>query len=91
VLRRFALPLASSLLECTLETGRTHQLRVHLAAIGSPVLGDVDYRGATTAIRLRRPFLHAAHLGFDHPVSGQRLRFSSGLPPELLEVLTAFA
>jgi 23S rRNA pseudouridine1911/1915/1917 synthase len=91
VLRRFVLPLPTSLLECTLETGRTHQLRVHLAAIGSPVLGDAEYRGATSAIRLRRPFLHAARLGFDHPVSGQRLRFSSGLPPELLEVLAAFS
>jgi 23S rRNA pseudouridine1911/1915/1917 synthase len=89
VLRRFTVPLAASLLECTLETGRTHQLRVHLAAIGSPVLGDTEYRGATSAVRLRRPFLHAARLGFDHPVSGQRLRFSSPLPEELALVLTA--
>jgi 23S rRNA pseudouridine1911/1915/1917 synthase len=91
VLCRFAFPLATSLLECTLETGRTHQLRVHLAAIGSPVLGDADYRGATSAIRLRRPFLHATRLAFDHPVSGHRLRFSSRLPDELLAVLAAFS
>lgn len=91
VLRRFTVPLQASLLECSLETGRTHQLRVHLAAIGSPVLGDADYRGATGAIALSRPFLHAARLGFDHPGSGQRLRFSSPLPPELTEVVALFS
>lgn len=91
VLRPFGRPVASSLLECALETGRTHQLRVHLAAIGSPVLGDADYGGATGAVALRRPFLHAARLGFDHPATGQRLRFSSPLPEELASLLTAFS
>ncbi|MBO0894289.1 MAG: RluA family pseudouridine synthase, partial [Acidimicrobiales bacterium] len=91
VLRRFSVPVAASLLECVLETGRTHQLRVHLAAIGSPVLGDAEYRGASSAVSLRRPFLHAAHLGFDHPASGQRLRFSAPLPEELTNLLVGFS
>lgn len=91
VLCRFRAPVTASLLECVLETGRTHQLRVHLAAIGSPVLGDAEYRGATSAVSLHRPFLHAARLGFDHPGTGQRLRFSSPLPEELVNVLAAFS
>jgi 23S rRNA pseudouridine1911/1915/1917 synthase len=87
VLRRFRAPLAASLLECSLETGRTHQLRIHLAAIDLPILGDPDYRGISTQIPLRRPFLHAARLGFDHPAHRLRLQFSSPLPEELVEIL----
>jgi 23S rRNA pseudouridine1911/1915/1917 synthase len=76
-----------SLVECKLETGRTHQIRVHLSAIGHPVVGDGTYGGSRDQIPLPRPFLHAATLGFDHPVSGERLRFEEPLPPELQVVL----
>jgi 23S rRNA pseudouridine1911/1915/1917 synthase len=82
-----------TLLACRLETGRTHQIRAHLAAIGHPVLGDTTYGGGTThrsaAVVAGRPFLHAESLGFDHPATGRRLRFSSGLPAELQAVLEA--
>jgi 23S rRNA pseudouridine1911/1915/1917 synthase len=80
-----------TLLRCQLETGRTHQIRAHLEAIGHPVVGDVAYRGSARRTGLGlpsgRPFLHAAVLGFDHPVSGERLRFASALPGDLEAVL----
>ena len=60
-----------SLLECRLETGRTHQIRVHLQAIGHPVVGDAAYSGSRPALALDRPFLHAAALAFTHPVTGE--------------------
>ena len=60
-----------SLLECRLETGRTHQIRVHLQAIGHPVVGDPAYGGVRAALPVGRPFLHAARLAFDHPISGR--------------------
>jgi 23S rRNA pseudouridine1911/1915/1917 synthase len=88
--RRFRDPIPASLLTCRLETGRTHQIRVHLSAIGHPVVGDERYGGPLPA-GARRPFLHAAVLGFDHPVSGERLRFVSALPPELERVLGRFS
>lgn len=69
-----------------LETGRTHQIRVHLAAIEHPVLGDSVY--GSTDVRLARPFLHAANLAFTHPVTGVPMEFSSPLPPELAAVLS---
>ena len=78
-----------SLLDCRLETGRTHQIRVHLAAIGHPVVGDASYGGDRSPLRPGRPFLHATHLAFDHPVSGERLAFDDPLPPELEAVLSA--
>jgi 23S rRNA pseudouridine1911/1915/1917 synthase len=84
----FASP-RTSLLDCRLETGRTHQIRVHLAAVGHPVVGDGTYGGARDAIALDRPFLHAAALAFDHPVTGERPRFTSPLPPDLQGVLSA--
>jgi 23S rRNA pseudouridine1911/1915/1917 synthase len=68
-----------ALLECRLETGRTHQIRVHLAAIGHPVVGDAAYGGARARIALDRPFLHAARLSFDHPVTGEHLAFEEPL------------
>jgi 23S rRNA pseudouridine1911/1915/1917 synthase len=80
-----------SLLECKLETGRTHQIRVHLAAIGHPVVGDGTYGGSRDQIALSRPFLHAGKLAFDHPVTGERLQFDDPLPPELREVLDQLA
>src|SRR5438477_2658031 len=87
VVRRFEAPAVVPLLECALETGRTHQVRVHLAAIGHPVVGDTRYRGNRPALRLDRPFLHAHHLAFDHPRTGERAAFSSPLPEELETVL----
>jgi 23S rRNA pseudouridine1911/1915/1917 synthase len=76
-----------SLVTCRLETGRTHQIRVHLSAIGHPLVGDGTYGGERSGLVLERPFLHAAHLSFDHPVSGERLEFESPLPVDLREVL----
>ena len=76
-----------ALLDCRLETGRTHQIRVHLSAIGHPIVGDATYGGAREAIRLDRPFLHAGDLAFDQPATGERLSFSDSLPPELAAVL----
>lgn len=84
---RFTEPAAASLLECRLETGRTHQVRVHLAAIGHPVVGDLRYRGMRPQIQLDRPFLHATRLSFDHPTTGERLSFSSPLPADLQALL----
>lgn len=75
-----------SVLECRLETGRTHQIRAHLAAIDHPVVGDDRYGGSALA-GLTRPFLHAAHLGFDHPDDNRRLTFDSPLPTDLLQAL----
>ena len=88
------------LAEFRLETGRTHQIRVHLSSIGHPLLGDPTYGGrkGLAAIeppalrqglqRLPRQALHAATLGFIHPAGGEYLEFSSPLPPDMEEVLT---
>ena len=78
-----------SLLECRLETGRTHQIRVHLSAIGHPVVGDATYGGYRESIDLRRPFLHARLVGFEHPADGRALRFERAMPGELTDVLAA--
>ncbi len=90
VLERFSSEPACTLLDCKLETGRTHQIRVHLAAIGHPVAGDTRYRGRSV-FGLIRPFLHAYQLAFIHPRTRQRLEFSSVLPPDLDEVRRAAA
>ncbi len=87
VLRRFERPCELTLLECRLETGRTHQIRVHLRAIGHPVAGDRSYDGARPGIEVPRPFLHACRLGFAHPISGGAVAFSSALPDDLAAVL----
>lgn len=95
---------AAALLECRLETGRTHQIRVHLSHIGAPLIGDPVYgrhRGikafgsgdafiaATSVARaFNRQALHAASLGFVHPVSGDRLEFQAPLPADMDSVLT---
>jgi 23S rRNA pseudouridine1911/1915/1917 synthase len=84
--RTFADPEVS-LLQCALETGRTHQIRVHLAAIRHPVVGDPAYGGIRAGVEISRPFLHAATLGFAHPVTGEPREFSSALPPDLALVL----
>jgi 23S rRNA pseudouridine1911/1915/1917 synthase len=73
-------------LEATLETGRTHQIRAHFAAIGHPLLGDTTYGGAEK-YGLRRQFLHAHRLAFAHPRSGEALSFRSELPAELAAAL----
>jgi 23S rRNA pseudouridine1911/1915/1917 synthase len=70
-----------ALLRVTLETGRTHQIRVHLAAIGLPLVGDAVY--GVREQGLARQFLHAAGLAFPHPVTGERIEASSPLPPDL--------
>jgi len=74
-------------MRCRLETGRTHQIRVHLSAIGHPVVGDGAYGGRRPGIDLDRPFLHAEHLAFAHPVTGEALSFRAPLPAELEAVL----
>ena len=105
VLERFpkgsAQPVAS-LLRLELETGRTHQIRVHLAHIGHPVLGDPSYgtgyktsaskldeKAKQAFAQLGRQALHAALLGFEHPVTGRTLVFESQLPPDIAELLAA--
>ena len=86
----FETPLCS-LLDCRLETGRTHQIRVHLSAIGHPIVGDATYGGARQTIELDRPFLHAARLAFDQPTTGEHLEFDDPLPAELADVLEQLA
>ena len=76
-----------SLLELTLETGRTHQIRVHLAAIEHPVVGDRTYSRQQSAIPLRRMFLHAAKLDLVHPTTQESHSFESPLPDELADFL----
>jgi 23S rRNA pseudouridine1911/1915/1917 synthase len=88
VLETFEEPVPCALVECRLETGRTHQIRVHMAAIGHSVVGDDRYRGARAAIETPRIFLHSAALAFDHPVRlDERLEFVSELPEDLAAVL----
>ena len=102
--RRLERWLAADLLEARLETGRTHQIRVHLLSIGHPIVGDPVYGGgaargqsgplrawaAELQRRTPRQFLHAWRLGFVHPRTGEALKFESKLPPEL-EAVRAWA
>ncbi len=76
-----------SLLDVELETGRTHQIRVHLASIGHPVVGDVMYRRFPAVIDIPRMFLHAARLVFTHPVSHEIIDVEAPLPDDLVEIL----
>ncbi|TCD02033.1 RluA family pseudouridine synthase [Erythrobacteraceae bacterium CFH 75059] len=83
-----------SVIECRLETGRTHQVRVHLASIGHPLVGDPVYGRAVPALRpvltrlgFARQALHAAELGFAHPQNGRQLRFSAPLPQDMVELI----
>ncbi len=93
---------AASLVQCELETGRTHQIRVHMTYLGHPLLGDATYgRGFAASaaklgeaaraalVALDRQALHAAVLGFEHPVTGRALRFESPPPPDLALLLAA--
>jgi 23S rRNA pseudouridine1911/1915/1917 synthase len=76
----------TTLLRVRLQTGRTHQIRVHLQAIGHPVCGDPEY-GTAGELGLTRQFLHAARLAFDHPVTGSRVDCTSELPDDLRAAL----
>ncbi len=84
-----------TLCQVAILTGRTHQIRVHLSAIGHPIVGDAIYGGMRRRVgadiraiqRLERPFLHAARLAFTHPTDGRRMEFTAPLPPDLQSVL----
>jgi len=84
-----------SLLHVAIATGRTHQIRVHLSAIGHPIVGDATYGGVHRRVandvravqRLARPFLHAARIVFTHPTEGLRMEFASPLPADLQSVI----
>lgn len=84
-----------SLVECRIETGRTHQIRVHLAFLGCPVVGDALYGKSALDGRMdptpRRQLLHAARLRLFHPVTGARLSFEAPLPQDFADVLATFA
>jgi len=84
VLRRYK---GFTLLEVKLDTGRTHQIRVHLNNLGYPLVGDMTYGKKKENIGLNGQFLHAKELGFYHPRSGKFMEFNSDLPPELKDVL----
>jgi 23S rRNA pseudouridine1911/1915/1917 synthase len=86
VLAEYSAPAEASSLECRLESGRTHQIRVHLAAIGHPVVGDGTYGGIRHGITTPRPFLHAAELEFVHPGTNDPMSFASPLPDDLAAV-----
>lgn len=101
VVQSFGKPPAASLVECWLETGRTHQIRVHMAHAGHGLIGDPVYGGrrklplralpqaALDAVgRFSRQALHAAVLGFEHPVSGENLRFEAPLPDDMADLLS---
>jgi 23S rRNA pseudouridine1911/1915/1917 synthase len=102
VLEALGRPALASLIRCTLETGRTHQIRVHMAHIGHPLLGDDVYgSGFRSSVHklspaarealnsLNRQALHATTLGFEHPVSGKPLHFESPAPADLDRLLSA--
>lgn len=96
VVARFPAPLECALVACRLETGRTHQIRVHFSSIGHPVAGDDRYggrrgtgpsAGVGALLPPGRPFLHAAELAFRHPTSGEEMAFASPLPADLVAVV----
>lgn len=102
VLEGFGTPAVAALVECWLETGRTHQIRVHMAHAGHSLLGDQTYGGrrkvapkgvgevaAALAAGFPRQALHAASLGFEHPVTGEALMFTSPLPSDMAALLAA--
>lgn len=76
----------TALLRLRLDTGRTHQIRVHLQAIGHPVVGDPEY-GTPGLLGLKRQFLHATRLSFPHPITHEQVEVTSPLPPDLREAL----
>jgi len=91
VVREFVAPIAASLVRCRLETGRTHQIRVHLAAVGHPVLGDATYGGVRATVPFGRPALHAVRLSFEHPRSGEEMSFEATVPDDIEALLAVFS
>jgi len=94
--KRLEILREAALVECRLETGRTHQVRVHMASIGHPLIGDPVYgrgksihRDLLNQLDFKRQALHAAHLGFIHPITKGRLSFDSALPSDMQELFTA--
>ena len=94
--KRLEILNGAALVECRLETGRTHQVRVHMASVGHPLVGDPVYsrgksvhRDLLNQLDFKRQALHAAHLGFIHPVTKGRLSFDSALPSDMQELFTA--
>lgn len=94
--RRIEVLREAALVECRLETGRTHQVRVHMASIGHPLVGDPVYGRTGKAhgkllkeLQFHRQALHAAELGFTHPVTKRRLSFASAMPPDMQELFNA--
>jgi 23S rRNA pseudouridine1911/1915/1917 synthase len=96
ITKAFHLP-GLTLCQVAIHTGRTHQIRVHLSAIGHPIVGDALYGGVHRRVpgdiravtRLQRPFLHAERLVFSHPHDGRRMEFTAALPADLQDVLDA--
>lgn len=88
---RYDAPDEATLLACRLETGRTHQIRVHLRAIDHPVVADAAYGGARVDVGLVRPFLHSRRIRFEHPVTGESLELHSPLPEDLTTALARFS
>lgn len=89
--RTFTEPVVVALLTCELETGRTHQIRVHLSSVGHPVVGDQLYGGQRSSLPMERPFLHARRLSFVHPGTGDEVAFESSLPEDLSAVLAGLS
>ncbi|WP_282096597.1 RluA family pseudouridine synthase [Epibacterium ulvae] len=102
IVETFGEPAAVSLIECWLETGRTHQIRVHMAHAGHGLVGDPTYggkrklsakalpqKGIDAVQMFQRQALHAAVLGFEHPITGEMLRFEAPLPQDMRELLSA--
>jgi len=87
VVDTFNVPADLSLVQCTLETGRTHQIRVHLASVGHAVVGDALYGGARSAMKAPRPMLHAARLTLIHPGTGEEMTWSAPLPADFVAIL----
>ena len=82
-----------TLVECRLETGRTHQVRIHLGEAGTPLCGERVYdrpingRPLPDGSGAKRILLHAARLGFDHPTTGKRMSWESAMPPDMIEAI----
>jgi 23S rRNA pseudouridine1911/1915/1917 synthase len=85
VLAELSGPADVAELDCTLDTGRTHQIRVHLASVGHPLLGDTLYGTGRPVFGLVRPYLHAQELTIEHPTTGDRMTWTSDLPDDLRE------